>query len=89
MREVETYVEAETAGEFEGEVDGGVCGVVRLFRVVHEDWEELVAADGVEGEEGVDDEVDVRLAGEDFSVAWRRLTWGVVAVFVLLVFESG
>ena len=49
LRQVATYVEAETAGEFEGKAHVGVCGPVGLFGMVHEDREELVATDGVEG----------------------------------------
>ena len=37
-------------------------------RVVHEDREELVVGDGVEGEEGVDEKVEIGLGCEDFAV---------------------
>lgn len=51
-------------------MDVGVRGAVGLARVVHEDREKLVVGDGVEGQQGIGEEVHVRLVGEDFSVGW-------------------
>jgi hypothetical protein len=59
--------EAEAAGEFEGEVH---VGIVRVYPwVVEKDGEDLVVGDGVQGQEGVREEIDAGLAGEDLGVA--------------------
>ena len=50
-------VNAESAGEFEREMD---CWIVdALGWVVHENWKELVEGDRVHGEEGVTYKIDV------------------------------
>lgn len=79
-------VDAESAGELEGELGVGVVG---LFLCVHEDWEELVVGYRMQGEDGVCYQVDDALAGEDFAEGGRGLRWfgdgfgGEVAVVLL------
>ena len=65
--------DAEAAREAEGEMDVGAVG--DLAGVVEEDGEHLVVGYRVEGQEGVRDEVDDGLVGEDLGVA-RTLSLG-------------
>ena len=65
--------DAEAAREAEGEVCVGAVG--DLAGVVEEDGEHLVVSYRVESQEGVRDEVDDGLVGEDLGVA-RTLSLG-------------
>ena len=58
-------VEAETAGELEGEV--GVGAVRHHAGVVEEDREDLVVGNGMQGHDHVREEVDAGLPGEDLA----------------------
>ena len=56
--------EAESSGELEGEAGVGLVG--NHARVVEEDGHDLVVRDGMQGQEGVREQVDAGLGGEDF-----------------------
>lgn len=86
---VATYIETETAGKLEGEMHVGIVRAMVLWRVMHKDWKELVACYGMKGQEGIDYQIDVRLARENFSIAWRRLRRSVMAVLTLVVLDDG
>lgn len=71
-------VDAEAAGESEGEFDMFV--VSTLDRIMHENGQKLVVGHRVHGQEGVDNQVDVGLTGKNLAPTWPLLERDRVAV---------